>query len=114
AGYKVLAKGPSDSAESKSFFSRLAAVFGRETITVPAGTKLRIRLEEPISTERNSPGDIFRASLDGPLAVKGKLLAPSRSAVTGQLTQVSGSSGRVAGGASLTLALRTLMVDGKE
>lgn len=108
---------PSASADStnpsdeKSFFSR----FSREpeTITLPANTKLPIRLEHAISSEKNSAGETFTGWLDGPLAVDGKVVAPSQSKVVGLLTQVQ-DSGRVKGVASLTMELQTLVVDGKE
>lgn len=99
--------------EPTSLLSRIAAPLGPQKITVPAGTRIRIRLEEPISTERNSSGDSFQASLEGPLLVSDKLLAPSRSSIEGQLIQVT-ESGRVKGRASLTMVLRKMYVDGKE
>ena len=36
---------------------------------MPTETKIPIRLEHAISTEKNSPGDSFTAWLDGPLMV---------------------------------------------
>lgn len=97
--------------QNKPFLSRLS---GRpERITIPADTKLPIRLEHAVSSEKNSPGDSFAGWLDGPLMVNGKLVAPSHSKVIGQLTQVK-ESGRVEGRASLTMVLQKLVVDGKE
>jgi hypothetical protein len=97
--------------ESKSFFSR----FSREPemITLPANTKLPVRLEHAISSEKNASGDPFTGWLDGPLTVDGKVVAPSQSKVVGLLTQVQ-DSGRVKGVASLTMVLQKLVVDGKE
>ncbi|OFV91389.1 MAG: hypothetical protein A3H28_12120 [Acidobacteria bacterium RIFCSPLOWO2_02_FULL_61_28] len=97
--------------QDKSFLSRLSRQ--PELITVPANTKLPIRLEHAISTEKNSPGDSFTGSLDGPLMVDGKLVAPSHSKVVGQITQVK-ESGRVEGRASLTMVVQKLVVDGRE
>ena len=97
--------------QNKSILSRISRQ--PERITVPADTKLSIRLEHAISTEKNSPGDSFTGWLDGPLMVDGKLVAPTHSKVIGQLTQVK-ESGRVEGRASLTMVLQKLVVDGKE
>jgi len=97
-------------AENKSFFSR---IIGPEEVTLPAESKIPIRLEHAISTEKNSPGDTFTGWLDGPLTVDGKTVAPSNSKVIGKLTQVK-DSGRVEGLASLTMVLHTLVVDGEE
>ncbi len=100
-------------APGKSVASRLSSPFRRQAIRVPAGTRIHVRLEEGISTKRNSSGDRFVASLDGPLTVEGKLLAPSHSRLVGRLTNVT-ESGRVKGRASLTMVLQTLRVDGQE
>lgn len=97
----------------QSWLSKLSALRRPEMVTLPAGTKLHIRLQEGVSTDRNSSGDYFSATLDRPLEVNGKLLAPSRSQVVGQLTQVK-ESGRVKGRARLTMALRKLVIGGQE
>ena len=97
--------------QKKPFLSRLS--LRPEMIMVPADTKIPIRLEQAISTERNSPGDSFTASLNAPLMVDGKVVAPSHSRVEGQIIQVK-ESGRVEGRASMTLVLRKLVVDNKE
>lgn len=108
----VAADGSSTSpAEHRSFFARLTG--GPEEITLPAETKISIRLEQGISTKKNSAGDTFTGWLDGPLTVNGKTLAPSHSKVAGKLTQVK-DAGRVEGLASLTMVLHTLEVDGEE
>jgi hypothetical protein len=78
-------------------------------ITVPSGTRIQVRLDQGINSAKNSPGDQFTASLNDPLVIDGKLLAPSGSTVTGQLTQVK-ESGRIKGRASLTMVLRRLTV----
>lgn len=98
-------------AESRSFFSQFTGA--PEGVTLPAESKISIRLEQAISTETNSSGDTFTGWLDGPLTVDGKTAAPSRSKVTGKLTQVK-DAGRVEGLASLTMVLHTLEVDGEE
>lgn len=96
--------------QEQSFFSR---IFSRETTTVPAGTKIYIRLAHAIHSEQNSPGDPFEATLNGPLLIDGKVLAPSRSKVLGRLTDVQ-ESGRVEGRARITMRLEKLIVEGEE
>ena len=76
---------------------------------LPAGTKISIRLSDVISTETNSSGDFFQATLDGPLREGAKTLAPSGSAVEGELVDVD--RGRADERAKLTLLLRTLTVE---
>lgn len=81
-------------------------------VTIPIGTKLHIRLEDGISTTRNHTGDRFAASLDGPLTVAGKQVAPAHSKLVGELTEVK-QSGRIKGRAQLTMVL-TKLVAGKQ
>ena len=82
-------------------------------LMVPAGTRIAVRLEHGISTKKNTSGDEFTASLDGPLTVNGKVAAPRGSTVTGLLTDVT-DAGRVEGRASLTMVLRKLAVGDEE
>ncbi len=103
-----------DQAEApKSFFSQLTSRRTQENAVVPNGTKIEVRLEQAISSEKNSSGDRFQASLDTPLTIEGKTLAPAGSDVMGELTSVN-KSGRVEGRASLTMALSEIVVDGKK
>ena len=97
---------------SRSFLSRLTGS-RTEMATMPAGSRVRVRLQQAVSTEKNSPGDPFVATLDEPLMVNGKMLAPRGSQVEGLLTDVT-DSGRVEGRASLTMVLRRLEVGGKQ
>lgn len=84
-----------------------------QNVTIPAGAKLHIRLEEAISTTRNRTGDLFHASLDGPLMVDGKQVALPRSKVLGQLAEVK-QSGRIKGRARITMVLTKLVAGNKE
>jgi len=110
-GTTVSADQPSAS-ENKSIFSRWIGPRA-EMLMVPAGTRIAVRLEHGISTKKNTSGDEFTASLDGPLTVNGKVVAPGGSTVTGLLTDVT-DSGRVEGRASLTMVLRRLAVGDDE
>jgi hypothetical protein len=121
AGVLIARPGSTVSADEKdegkataqeSFLSRITGP-RREKAVVPEGSRLAIRLSQGISTERNNAGDPFSATLDGPLVVNGKTLAPAGSVVSGMLTDVV-DSGRVEGRASLTMVLRRLDVDGKD
>jgi hypothetical protein len=97
--------------QPKSIFSKLG--LGKETVVVPEGTALPVRLSQGISTERNNAGDTFTAVLDAPLVVNGKTLAPRGAQVTGILTDVV-DAGRVEGRASLTMVLRRIEIDGDD
>ena len=84
--------------DPQSLSSKFVLPLRPETAIVPAGTRIDIRLQETISTEKNLPGDHFTASLRGPLIADVKFLAPSR----------------CTGSAKLTMVLRKLVVAGKE
>jgi len=111
-GSGASADAAADSSDSGSFFSAFSSKKPQLAV-VPAGSRLRIRLLDGVSTERNSTGDRFEATLDGPLEIDGKLLAPARSRVIGRLTEVT-PSGRVEGRARMTLALQKLVVGEEE
>ena len=98
--------------QNKSFFSRLGAP-RQEILTVPQGTRIAVRLQQGISTEKNNAGDPFEATLDGPLLANGKTLAPAGARVTGLLTDVT-DAGRVEGRASLTMTLRHLILGNQD
>lgn len=99
-------------AKNGGFFDRLTGS-RQEMVTVPPGTRIAVRLQQGISTERNNSGDTFAATLDGPLTVNGKTLAPAGTRVEGLLTEVT-EAGRVEGRASLTMVLRHMTVGGDD
>ena len=75
-----------------------------QTVTLPAGTTLAVRLRQSISTDRQSDGDVFTATLDQSLIVNGLVIAEKGSNVRGKITSLE-RPGRVKGRASLTLEL---------
>lgn len=78
-----------------------------ETVMVPVGTVLVVRLAEPISTRTNRAGDELVAILDQDLKVNGKVVFPQGTKVYGTLVAVKGS-GRVEGRAEMTITLTEL------
>lgn len=83
-----------------------------QLLTVPAGTSLPVRLAAGLSTEANSEGDRFEATLDRAITIDGKVVAPAGSGVAGRVYH-SQRSGKVKGRAELGLTLTSLVVDGK-
>jgi hypothetical protein len=75
-----------------------------KTVTIPAGTSLTVRVNEKISTDTNSAGDTFTASLDRPLVIDGFVIAERGARVTGKVLQAE-RAGRVKGLSNLSLAL---------
>lgn len=81
-------------------------------ITIPEGTKLTIRLIDPVDTAKNKEGDTFRASLDVPILIQEKVAIPKNADVTARLVSAK-SAGRFAGSSSVVLVLHTISVGGK-
>jgi outer membrane lipoprotein SlyB len=73
-------------------------------ILIPAGTRVRIRLGETLSTAQNRPGDHFTATLANPIVVNGSTVVPAGAPFRGHVANAS-SSGRLKGRASLTITL---------
>ncbi len=81
-------------------------------VTVPAGTQLIIRLDNPLDSERNQIGDTFHGSLSDAILLDGKTVVPSGAEITGRVADVK-SAGRFAGNSVLTLELTLLSVSGR-
>ena len=82
-------------------------------VTVPAGTVIRIRLVDGVSTKRNRPGDTFQATLETPLAAEGLVVAEQGANVFGRLVHTQ-QSGRVSGRAEMALELDRMQTVGGE
>lgn len=77
------------------------------TATIPAGTLISVRLREALSSERNSSGDTFMATLDQPLIVDGFVIAEKGAPARGHIAELA-QAGRVKGRAALALELKSL------
>ncbi|HUZ47969.1 MAG TPA: hypothetical protein VMW54_15155 [Terriglobia bacterium] len=82
-----------------------------ETVTVPAGTEIHIRLSSGISSATASSGNGFQGSLSEPLVVRGVTVAARGSVVNGQVTSAV-SSGRLKRPAELSLVLTSITPEG--
>jgi hypothetical protein len=78
-----------------------------QTVTIPAGTTLAVRLRQLISTDRQSEGDSFAATLDQPIVIDGFVIADKGSNVRGKITSVT-NPGRVKGRAAISLELNEI------
>jgi hypothetical protein len=80
-------------------------------IVIPSGTSLRVRVDEALSTRRNSRGDRFTASLTDPVVVDGRPVLPIGTHLAGHVV-VSRPSGRLKGRARLLLVLDSFEREG--
>lgn len=84
-----------------------------ESVMVPAGTEIQVKLDQSIATDRTTSGDPFQASVAEPVMIDGKAVIPKNALVKGQIVSVRGS-GRLAGVARMRLELRSVEVNGTE
>jgi hypothetical protein len=80
--------------------------------TIPAGTRLTVRMGSEISSGTAKAGDRFDATLARPLVVNGKTIARTGAPVRGKVTSAK-SSGRLHAPGELTLRLTSVRVNGQ-
>ena len=81
-------------------------------ITVPSGTPIHVVLQQGVGTDASAPGSQFAAVLADPIVIDGKTVLEKGSAVSGRVVDVK-KAGRVKGRATLSLALTSVVRDGK-
>ena len=82
------------------------------TVTVPAGTRLSVRLTDPLSSETNKVGDTFRGTLDNAVSVGDKVVIPRDADVQGRILAVKPST-HFTGQSELTVEMTALDINGK-
>jgi len=84
---------------------------GKRKITVPAGTRILIRMIDSIDSSKQKAGYRFTASLETNLQVDDVVVASRGTTVYGQLTDAK-SSGRMSGSSELVLELTDIVIKG--
>lgn len=83
-------------------------------LLLPAGTLITVRLNQPLSSDHNQPGDGFTAVLDQPLVANGLVVARRGQTAVGRVN-VAEKGGRVKGVSRLGIELGELtFVDGQQ
>ena len=80
--------------------------------TIPAGTKMMIKILDPISTANNAAGSKFRAALEKDIVVNGQVVAARDSEVYGTVLESIG--GRRIGVKRIIITFDELIIDGKQ
>lgn len=80
-------------------------------VTVPAGTRILIRMVDSIDTTKQKAGYRFTASLETNLQANNVVVAPRGATVYGRLVSAS-SAGRMSGSSDLTLELTDIVING--
>ena len=88
-----------------------SAAQSKQKITVPAGTRILIRMIDSIDSTKQKTGYRFTASLETNLQTEDGVVALRGTIVYGRLAQAS-SAGRMSGSSQLTLELTDIVVNG--
>lgn len=73
-----------------------------KTVQVPAGTEIRIKLLDTLSTRRNARGDTFRAEVLEDVRLEGQTVIPRGARLHGRIGHLK-RAGRIAGRAQMSL-----------
>ena len=80
-------------------------------VTVPAGTRILIRMADSVDSSKQQIGHRFTAKLETNLQVDDVVVAPRGTTVYGRLAHAK-SAGNVSGGAELTLEMTDVVING--
>ncbi len=84
-----------------------------QPVVIPAGQTLTVSLGQAVGSKISQPGQAFSATLSSPVEVGGKTVIPAGAAATGTVVDAK-PLGRFAGGASLSLKLTSITVNGQQ
>lgn len=83
-------------------------------LIMPAGTWLKVRVDQPISSDHNQPGDVFTGTLVQPLVVNGLVVARRGQTIAGRVAEAQ-KAGRSKGTSRLGIELTEIsLVDGQQ
>ena len=85
---------------------------GSQAIVVPAGTRIRVRLGQTLSTKENQAGDSFTGVVVDPVRVNGQTVIRAGARARGVVTDAK-SLGRFKGQAVLAIRLDDVSADGR-
>jgi hypothetical protein len=100
-------------AGSKSADKSAASKPAPQTITIPAGTVITVRLGETLSSKESSAGQGFSATVAQPVVVDGKTVIERGAAARGTVVDAKGM-GHFKGGALLEVRLSSVSINGRE
>jgi hypothetical protein len=84
-----------------------------QSVVLPAGTVLTVRIGEAVGSKISQPGQTFSATLAQPVEVGGKTVIPSGADASGVVSDAK-PLGRFKGGASLQLKLTSVSINGTD
>lgn len=82
-----------------------------QSVTIPSGTSIFIRMIDSVDSQTNHVSDPFHASLESPLVVGNAVVAQKGADVYGMLAHAK-DAGRISGAPELTLELTGIRING--
>jgi hypothetical protein len=92
-------------------FTPLSSAQSSKRVTVPAGTRILVRMIDSVDSSKQKAGYRFTASLEANLQAYDVTVAPKGTKLYGVLAQAS-SSGKFKGSSQLTLELTDIVING--
>ena len=90
---------------------KISAAATVKRITVPAGTRILVRMIDSVDSSKQKTGDRFTASLEANLQAEDEVVAPRGTTVYGHVASAA-SAGKFKGSSSLTLELTDIVIRG--
>ena len=84
-----------------------------DSVTIPAGQSLLVRMIDSVDSSKNHVGDIFHAGLETDLTVNDTVVARKGTDVYGRLAEAKGA-GHATGSSELQLELTRMVIDGHD
>ncbi|MGD0923467.1 MAG: hypothetical protein ABSA70_17145 [Terriglobia bacterium] len=94
-----------------ALFPALAISADEDTLTLPAGSTLQVRLMTTLSTRTNRDGDPFSGRVVEPIIYEGEEVVPAGSVLEGRVAYVK-DAGRVKGVGEMRLVAETITTPG--
>lgn len=82
------------------------------SLEIPSGTQVIVRLIDPVNSETDRLGQTYRASIDDPVIINGQTVIPRGADAVASLIDAQ-KSGKLEGRTALTLDLRSITVNGR-
>ena len=84
-----------------------------DSVTIPAGQSLLVRMIDGVDSSKNHVGDVFKASLETDLVVGDTVVARKGADVYGRLSNAQ-EAGHLSGSSELQLELTRIVIDGRD
>jgi len=96
---------------NRKSLSLFLLTFGLQAAEIPRGTELTVRMADRVDSRTHELGHLFRATIDEPVSLDGKVVFPRGAAVVTKLTELK-EAGKLTGKTELSLSLVSITHDG--